>query len=109
MPAMRGIYFARKPRARTSARRRLRLSAADRIGLVGLGSQLERGRLVLDQVLELLPELLEIEPGHGGVLGQLVSVLEVVAPQADHVAARDRVAGRSDVDHPDSCATGAVV
>ena len=41
-----------------------------------------------------LAELLERQAGGGGELRQLVRVVEVVAPQPDHVAAGDRVARR---------------
>src|SRR5207244_10736396 len=56
-------------------------------------AQLERRRLVIDQVLELGAEFLNRQPGRGRELGQLAGVVEVVAPDPDHVAARDAVAG----------------
>src|SRR5262245_22543332 len=45
----------------------------------------QRRRLVLDQILELPAELFERKTGRRGELRQLVRILEVVAPQADHV------------------------
>src|SRR2546425_6143176 len=59
----------------------------------------ERRRLFLDQTLELTAELLHRHVGGRGKARQLVRVLEIVAPQPDHVAARDGVARRRDV-HP---------
>src|SRR6188474_1070121 len=46
----------------------------------------ERRRLVLHQVLELLPELLQRQARRRRELRQLVRVVEVVAPEAKHVA-----------------------
>src|SRR5881296_827663 len=61
--------------------------------------QHQRRRLLLDQILELPAELLHRHVGGGGEARQLVRIVEVVAPQPDHIAARDGVAGRRDV-HP---------
>src|SRR5439155_1279843 len=58
-----------------------------------------RRRLFLDQIPELPAELLHRHVGGGGEARQLVRIVEVVAPQPDHIAARDGVAGRRDV-HP---------
>ena len=54
-----------------------------------VGLQVERRWLVLDQVLELVAELLQGHPAGRRELRQLVSVLEVVAPETEHVAPRD--------------------
>src|SRR5256886_11751421 len=59
----------------------------------------QRRRLLLDQTLELTAELLHRHVGGRGEARQLVRVVEVVAPQPNHVTARDGVARRRDV-HP---------
>ena len=60
----------------------------------------DRRELVLDEVAEALPEVGERHAARRGELRELVRVLEVVLAEPDHVAARDRVARRVDVDHP---------
>src|SRR5437660_9222286 len=62
--------------------------------------ELERRRLVLDQVLEFPPEGVDRHAGGGRELGELVRVVEVVATQPDHISPRDRIARRRDVDEP---------
>ena len=91
-----GGYRRRGRRARRAAGR-----GDHRLGGVRAREALQHQRrwLVLDQVLELRPELLGREPAGGGEVRQLVRILEVVAAQADHVAAGDRVARGVDVDH----------
>ena len=56
-----------------------------------------RRRLGRDQRLELVAELLQRHAGGRRELGELVRIVEVVAAEADHVAARDRVARGVDV------------
>ena len=89
---------SRPPRAR---RRGLRLLVTV-LDEPELRVEHHRRRLVVDEILELLPELLQRQAGGGGELRELVRILEVVAAQANHVAARDRVARRPDVDHADA-------
>src|SRR5262249_24972928 len=69
--------------------------------IVALAVEDERGWFVLDQVLELAPELLHAEPGTGRELGELLRVVEVVPAEPDHVPASDRVTGGVDVHHAD--------
>src|SRR2546422_3422037 len=59
----------------------------------------QRRRLFLDQIGEVAAELLHRHVRRRGEARQLVRVVEVVTPQADHVAARDSIARRRDV-HP---------
>src|SRR5262245_590417 len=56
---------------------------------------------VRDEVFELLAELLLAEVCRLREQRDFFRILQVVAPQPDHVAAGNRVSGRADVDHPD--------
>src|SRR4249919_14904 len=60
--------------------------------------EVERRRLELDEVLELLPEVLKRQARRRRELRELFGILEVVSTQPDHVAPGDRVARRVDVD-----------
>src|SRR3954451_1520708 len=64
-----------------------------------------RRRLVVDEILELPPEVLKREPRSGGELRELVRIVEVVATQANHVTPRDRVTRGTDIDHADARAS----
>ena len=68
---------------------------------LGRGTRDGRGRFVANQVFELRPEVLQRHAAGRGQLGQLVRIVEVVALQPDHVAARDGVA------RPSGCSPGA--
>src|SRR6185437_10356258 len=59
----------------------------------------QRRRLLLYQIGELAAELLDRYVGGRGEARQLVRIVEVVAPQPDHVTARDGVTRGGDV-HP---------
>jgi hypothetical protein len=70
-------------------------------GVLQAGPKSSGGGSYSMRYVELLAKALQRDAGGGGELGQLVRILEVVAPQRDHVAPRDRVARRADVDEPD--------
>ena len=69
-------------------------------------SRCERRRLVVHEIFELLAELLQRQARRGREFRELVRIVEVVAAQADHVAPRDRVARRVDVDQAHLRASG---
>ena len=50
-----------------------------------------RRRFVFDEILKLPPEILERHMDGGCELRELVWIIEVVPPKADHVAARDGI------------------
>src|SRR5581483_8391481 len=66
-------------------------------------------RLVGDEILELLPELLGRDMRGRRELRELVRILEVVLADTDHVAARDRIARRSGTDEADARPAGRAV
>src|SRR5881394_794980 len=61
----------------------------------------QRWGLRLHQVGKLAAKLLETDARGRGEAGQLVWILEIIAPQSQHVTPRDRVARRANVHEPD--------
>ena len=59
-----------------------------------------------DEILELSTELVLREARRLGEQRHVLRMLEVIAPQPDHVPPRDRVAGRTDVDQSNLGAAG---
>src|SRR5262245_61688816 len=57
-------------------------------------------RLVVDEILEPMSELVERDTDGGGKLRKLVRILEIVAAQADHVASRNGVPRGTYIDEP---------
>src|SRR6476646_8562306 len=86
------------PRVQTSRIPERRSGARGLYESAHVGVHGQRWRLVLDEVLELLPEFMERQASARGELGEFVRVVEVVTAQAEHVPPCDRIAGGADVD-----------
>src|SRR5688572_21831244 len=76
---------------------------------MALGVDHERRRLGGDQILELAPELLERQTRRCGELRQLMWILEIVTPKANHVPTCDAVACRVNIQQPHPSASAVVI
>src|SRR5262245_24596897 len=81
------------------------------VALFGLsfGVDQQRRRLVSDQILKLLPEILERHVDGGGKLCQLVRILEIIPAEPDHVTAGDGVADRTGVHEANAGTAGVAI
>src|SRR5215472_5435472 len=69
----------------------------------------QRRRLAGDQIFELTTKLVRREACRRRKSCQLSWIVEIVSAQPNHVAPRNRVARRGDVDHPNACSAGLTI